>query len=59
MNMEIIQALQRAYYDTFDPPAVFDGRKNMFSTRELPLGGTSKEARTPECNRILLSSSIF
>jgi eukaryotic translation initiation factor 2C len=24
----------------FTPPAVYDGRKNMFAARELPLGAT-------------------
>ncbi|KAL0065940.1 hypothetical protein AAF712_007067 [Marasmius tenuissimus] len=38
LNMDIITALQtRAAPDVFTPPAVYDGRKNMFAARELPL----------------------
>ncbi|ESK91292.1 argonaute-like protein [Moniliophthora roreri MCA 2997] len=37
VNMEIIKALQTTYADVFTPPAVYDGRKNMFAARELPL----------------------
>ncbi|KAK7458844.1 hypothetical protein VKT23_009853 [Stygiomarasmius scandens] len=39
MNMEIIHELQtNVAPDVFTPPAVYDGRKNMFAIRELPLG---------------------
>ncbi|KAL0575953.1 hypothetical protein V5O48_006023 [Marasmius crinis-equi] len=38
LNMEIIGALQsRAAPEVFTPRAVYDGRKNMFAARELPL----------------------
>ncbi|KAG7099080.1 hypothetical protein E1B28_000955 [Marasmius oreades] len=38
LNMEIITALQtRTAPDIFTPPAVYDGRKNIFAARELPL----------------------
>ncbi|KAF9270096.1 argonaute-like protein [Marasmius fiardii PR-910] len=38
LNMEVITALQtRAAPNIFTPPAVYDGRKNMFAARELPL----------------------
>ncbi|RPD71863.1 argonaute-like protein [Lentinus tigrinus ALCF2SS1-7] len=39
LNMEIIRRLQTvAAPDVFTPPAVYDGRKNMFAPRQLPLG---------------------
>ncbi|THU93245.1 argonaute-like protein [Dendrothele bispora CBS 962.96] len=44
MNMEIIDALQSVVApDIFTPPAVYDGRKNMFATRELPLGPNASQ----------------
>ncbi|KAF5348341.1 hypothetical protein D9758_010939 [Tetrapyrgos nigripes] len=42
MNMEIIHAMQTIVApDVFTPLAVYDGRKNMFAARELPLGPTA------------------
>jgi eukaryotic translation initiation factor 2C len=39
--MLLIKKLQmEVAADIFTPPAVFDGRKNMFAARELPLGPT-------------------
>ena len=39
LNMEIIKRLQTvAAPDVFTPRAVYDGRKNMFAPRKLPLG---------------------
>ncbi|KAF8313410.1 Piwi-domain-containing protein [Clavulina sp. PMI_390] len=39
LNLEIIMALQtRVAPADFDPPAVYDGRKNIFAPRELPFG---------------------
>jgi eukaryotic translation initiation factor 2C len=39
LNMELIKKLQKEVAaNIFTPPAVFDGRKNMFAARELPLG---------------------
>lgn len=45
--MELIDKLQSELApDTFKPRAVYDGRKNMFSPKQLPLGPTnSKEVR--------------
>ena len=45
--MELIAKLQNELApDVFKPRAVYDGRKNMFSPRQLPLGPTnSKEVR--------------
>lgn len=37
--MEIITALQTRVDPTvFDPPSVYDGRKNLFAPAELPFG---------------------
>lgn len=46
-NMELIARLQsNVAPDVFTPRAVYDGRKNMFAPRALPLGDTgSKEVR--------------
>jgi len=39
LNLELIDHLQKIDApDVFTPPAVYDGRKNMFAPRELPLG---------------------
>lgn len=39
LNLELIDHLQRIDApDVFTPPAAYDGRKNMFAPRELPLG---------------------
>ncbi|KAF9226544.1 argonaute-like protein [Gyrodon lividus] len=45
LNMDLIEHLQKIDApDVFTPPAVYDGRKNMFAPRELPLGpGESQE----------------
>lgn len=41
MNMDLIKQLQTVVApEVFTPPAVYDGRKNMFAARELPLGPT-------------------
>jgi len=46
-NMELIARLQNQVApEVFTPRAVYDGRKNLFAPRELPLGNTgSKEVR--------------
>lgn len=47
MNMELVRQLQTTVApQIFTPRAVYDGRKNVFSVRELPFGpeGT-KEVR--------------
>jgi len=39
LNMDLIDHLQKIdALNVFTPPAAYDGRKNMFSPRELPLG---------------------
>ncbi|OBZ76133.1 Protein argonaute-2 [Grifola frondosa] len=39
LNMEIINHLQTVVYpEVFTPRAVYDGRKNLFAVRKLPLG---------------------
>jgi eukaryotic translation initiation factor 2C len=39
LNMDLIDHLQKIdARNVFTPPAVYDGRKNMFAPRELPLG---------------------
>ncbi|KAF9247291.1 argonaute-like protein [Melanogaster broomeanus] len=39
LNMDLIEHMQKIDApDVFTPPAVYDGRKNMFAPRELPLG---------------------
>jgi eukaryotic translation initiation factor 2C len=51
LNMELIKKLQmEVAADIFTPPAVFDGRKNMFAARELPLGSTYAKK---VCNQFL------
>lgn len=53
--MELIARLQNDIApDVFTPRAVYDGRKNMFAPRALPLGPTgSREVRcaTVTCSR--------
>ncbi|KAL1743740.1 Piwi domain-containing protein [Schizophyllum fasciatum] len=40
VNMALIERLQKhVALDIFTPPAVYDGRKNMFAIRELPFPG--------------------
>ncbi|KAH7887674.1 argonaute-like protein [Phlebopus sp. FC_14] len=39
LNLDLIEHLQKIDApDVFTPPAVYDGRKNLFAPRELPLG---------------------
>ncbi|KAF8138405.1 argonaute-like protein [Boletus edulis] len=39
LNLELVDHLQKIDApDVFTPPAAYDGRKNMFAPRELPLG---------------------
>jgi eukaryotic translation initiation factor 2C len=39
LNMELIHHLQTIdAVDVFTPRAVYDGRKNLFAARELPIG---------------------
>jgi len=40
-NMKLIQHMQKLHQDVFTPQAVYDGRKNMFAARRLPLGSTN------------------
>ena len=41
--MKLIQNLQRSNTDIFTPQAVYDGKKNMFAPRRLPLGPTNSQ----------------
>jgi eukaryotic translation initiation factor 2C len=41
--MKLIQNLQRLNTDIFTPQAVYDGKKNMFAPRRLPLGATNSQ----------------
>jgi eukaryotic translation initiation factor 2C len=42
LNMDLIKTLQTVVEPKiFTPRAVYDGRKNLFAGRELPLGSTS------------------
>jgi eukaryotic translation initiation factor 2C len=44
LNMELIDHLQKIDApDVFTPPAAYDGRKNMFAPRELPLGPSGSQ----------------
>ena len=51
LNMELFKALQEIVAPTvFTAPASYDGRKNVFSMYQLPLGPTdSREVRVPTC----------
>lgn len=41
MNMVLIKQLQaEVAKNVFTPPVPYDGRKNMYASRELPLGPT-------------------
>lgn len=41
VTMDLIKQLQKAFAsDIFQSPVVYDGKKNIYSTRELPLGPT-------------------
>ncbi|EEB97877.1 hypothetical protein MPER_02712, partial [Moniliophthora perniciosa FA553] len=50
VNMEIIKAMQTTHADVFTPPAVYDGRKNMFAARELPLSTDADGVSTQEAS---------
>jgi hypothetical protein len=55
--MELVQKLQKEVAPTvFTPPAVYDGRKNMFAARLLPLGGTHAGTVSDRCP--LFNSSL-
>ncbi|RPD63356.1 argonaute-like protein [Lentinus tigrinus ALCF2SS1-6] len=44
LNMEIVKRLQKVVApEVFTPPAVYDGRKNMFAPRQLSLGPTDAQ----------------
>lgn len=44
MNMDLIKELQTVVApQTFTPPGVYDGRKNLFAVRELPFGGSGSQ----------------
>ncbi|KAF8529210.1 argonaute-like protein [Hysterangium stoloniferum] len=43
LNLDIIKALQESNPTTFTPKAVYDGRKNLFAIRALPLKNGDKE----------------
>lgn len=40
LNLELVKVLQVQETGIFTPRAVYDGRKNLFSARLLPLGDT-------------------
>lgn len=42
LNLDIIKELQISRADVFTPKAVYDGRKNMFSIKELSLKNKEK-----------------
>ena len=45
LNMDLVTKLQTVVApQTFNPRAVYDGRKNMFAARTLPLKNDSEEA---------------
>lgn len=46
--MELIKRMQDNNPNVFTPPAVYDGRKNMFASRLLPFanGAESQDVRT-------------
>lgn len=44
LNLELVDHLQKIDApDVFTPPAAYDGRKNMFAPRELPLGPSGSQ----------------
>lgn len=55
--MEIITTLQtKIAPQEFTPPAVYDGRKNLFASRELPFGESGmKEVRAVSGTHAMLS----
>jgi len=54
-NMKLIQHMQKLNQDVFTPQAVYDGRKNMFAARRLPLGNTNSR----EVCRLTVSPCII
>lgn len=48
LNLDIIKELQNSITDVFNPKAVYDGRKNMFSIRPLPLGKRDNKGQATE-----------
>lgn len=54
--MELVSHLMNVdAVDVFTPPAVYDGRKNLFAPRQLPLGPTDSQ----EVSGICKSTQIF
>jgi len=43
LNMELLRSLQEEEATTFSPKVVYDGRRIIFSVRELPLGSTDSK----------------
>ncbi|EGO01882.1 hypothetical protein SERLA73DRAFT_49361 [Serpula lacrymans var. lacrymans S7.3] len=62
LNMELIKHLQTIDApNVFTPPAVYDGRKNMFASRRLALGATDSQEVyrcTRRCAIQLISSLV-
>jgi eukaryotic translation initiation factor 2C len=55
LNMELIRRLQTVVApQVFTPRAVYDGRKNMFSMRELPFGSSQEASQSPTSYSIAL-----
>ncbi|GJJ07624.1 hypothetical protein Clacol_001828 [Clathrus columnatus] len=56
LNLEIIKQLQNSNTQIFQPKAVYDGRKNMFAIRALPLQGTDAKGQQYEDFKVGLTS---
>jgi hypothetical protein len=58
--MKIIRHLQEVVApDTFTPLAVYDGRKNMFATRDLPLGPSGSASVPVDTDCISISDPVY
>jgi len=54
LNLDIIKQLQATHTDVFTPKSVYDGRKNLFSVRELPLQNRDDKGQASQEFRVAL-----
>lgn len=57
LNMELIKRMQDNNPNVFTPPAVYDGRKNMFASHTLPFAGGADSQEVCTFNYIVPDAS--
>ncbi len=56
-NLQLIEALQSQYPDVFMKAAVYDGKKNLYTSHKLDFGGeVSRQVRFLVCRFVRLIS---